>query len=104
MSEKSVSYRFKSISSFILGALLLVNPVTGLASLETSKPEAQGVSSEKLQRLSELSQKYVDEAASLESLILSFVMEKSFTTKQQVIEGQTIPRQCRWMTCFVSIR
>ena len=40
---------------------MLVNPVTGLASLETSEPEAQGVSSEKLQRLSELSQKYVDE-------------------------------------------
>ena len=61
MSEKSISYRVKSISTFVLGALLLVNPATGLASLETSKPEAQGVSSEKLQRLSELSQQYVDE-------------------------------------------
>ena len=61
MSDKSISHGIKSISTFVLSVLLLVNPVTGLASLETSKPEAQGVSSEKLQRLSELSQQYVDE-------------------------------------------
>ena len=61
MSEKSISFGVKSLSSFVLSVFLLVNPVTGLASLETSKPEAQGVSSEKLQRLSELSQQYVDE-------------------------------------------
>ena len=51
---------------------MLLGPLTGAASLERSKPEEQGVSSEKLQRLSKLSRQYVDEGrvAGIVNLVL----------------------------------
>ena len=55
------SRALKHATSLILATLMLLIPVTVSASLETSKPEKQGVSSEKLKRLSELSKQYVDE-------------------------------------------
>ena len=61
MSEKNTLRCIKSIASLVLGAVMVVTPLTGLASLETSAPEDQGVSSEKLQRLSDLSKRYVEE-------------------------------------------
>ena len=56
-----VSRALRSATSFVLAMLMLLIPLTGAASLEISKPEDQGVSSEKLQRLSDLSKQYVDE-------------------------------------------
>ena len=51
---------------------MLLGPLTGAASLERSKPEEQGVSSERLQRLSKLSKQYVDEGrvAGIVNLVL----------------------------------
>ena len=51
---------------------MLLGPLTGAATLERSKPEEQGVSSEKLQRLSKLSKQYVDEGrvAGIVNLVL----------------------------------
>ena len=50
MSEKNTLRCIKSIASLVLGAVMVVTPLIGLASLQTSAPEDQGVSSEKLQR------------------------------------------------------
>lgn len=61
MSEKNTLRCIKSIASLVLGAVMVVTPLIGLASLQTSAPEDQGVSSEKLQRLSDLSKRYVEE-------------------------------------------
>jgi len=66
------SRALKSTTSLILATLMLLTPLSGFASLEMSKPEKQGVSSEKLQRLSELSKQYVDEGrvAGIVNLVL----------------------------------
>ena len=66
------SRALKSTTSLILATLMLLTPLSGFASLEMSKPEKQDVSSEKLQRLSELSKQYVDEGrvAGIVNLVL----------------------------------
>ena len=56
-----ISRALKHATLLFLATLMLLIPVTGSASLEMSKPGKQGVSSEKLKRLSELSTQYVDE-------------------------------------------
>ena len=61
MFTPHISRVLKRAASLILATLMLLIPVTGSASLEMSNPEKQGVSSEKLKRLSELSKQYVDE-------------------------------------------
>jgi CubicO group peptidase (beta-lactamase class C family) len=61
MFTPPISRAFKSSISLIIATLMLLMPLSGIASLEMSKPEKQGVSSEKLERLSELSKQYVDE-------------------------------------------
>ena len=66
------SRALKSTTSLILATLMLLTPLSGFASLEMSKPEKQGVSSENLQRLSDLSKQYVDEGrvAGIVNLVL----------------------------------
>lgn len=62
MHKTYISYRGKPyITSVIVAILTLFTSLSGLACLETSEPEQQGVSSERLQRLSALSKQYVDE-------------------------------------------
>ncbi|MAS22480.1 MAG: hypothetical protein CMN49_06070 [SAR116 cluster bacterium] len=72
MFTSHISRILKSATSLILAALMLLTPLSGFASLEMSKPEKQGVSSEKLQRLTELSKQYVDEGrvAGIVNLVL----------------------------------
>ncbi len=72
MFTSHISRILKSATSLILAALMLLTPLSGFASLEMSKPEKQGVSSEKLQRLTELSEQYVDEGrvAGIVNLVL----------------------------------
>ena len=61
MCKNNTLRRIKSVAPLILAALMAVTPLTGLASLETSEPEDQGLSSDKLQRLSDLSKQYVED-------------------------------------------
>ena len=61
MFTPRISRALKLATSLVLATLMLLTPLSGIASLEMSKPEKQGVSSEKLKRLSELSKQYVDE-------------------------------------------
>ena len=72
MFTSHISRVLKSATSLILATLMLLTPLSGFASLEMSKPEKQGVSSEKLQRLTELSKQYVDEGrvAGIVNLVL----------------------------------
>ena len=72
MFTQHISRALKQATSLILATLMLLTPLSGIASLQTSKPEKQGVSSEKLKRLSELSKQYVDEGrvAGIVNLVL----------------------------------